>query len=97
MCDGFDYGNKRNYFENAITFNAKTNAGEDNNTLGLYEILDGSPSPWNTNDKHPHLVDSLLKYGYDLIFVNSEIKVINKDPLIKLNKVQLQKIKILTI
>lgn len=70
VCDGFDYGNKRNYFENALTFNAKTNAGEDNNTLGLYEILDGSPSPWNTNDKHPHLVDSLLKYGYDLIFVN---------------------------
>jgi hypothetical protein len=72
ICDGFDYGNKRDYFGTAISLlESIGKAPEDNDYRGLYEILDGAPSPWSpATEKHPHLVDSLLKYGYDLVFVN---------------------------
>ena len=70
VCDGFDYGDRRNYFEKITTFNEKYDAPEDNNTYGLYEVLNGTPTLWSKGEKHPNFIDSLLKYGYDLIFVN---------------------------
>jgi hypothetical protein len=72
MCDGFDHGNRRNYYKTDISFLASfAIAKEDNDTRGMYELLDGEPSPWsNVNEKHPHFIDSLLKYGYDIVFVN---------------------------
>ncbi|MFZ9847671.1 MAG: T9SS type A sorting domain-containing protein [Flavobacteriales bacterium] len=72
MCDGFDYGNKRNFSATEITaLSVIINSPEDNDTRGLFDILNGTPSPWSqANEKHPNLVDSLFKYGYDLVFVN---------------------------
>lgn len=72
ICDGFDHDNKRNYYETSISpLSSMAAASEDNDIRGLYELLDGAPSPWDSgNQKHPHFVDSLMKYGYDIIFVN---------------------------
>ncbi len=72
ICDGFDYGNKRNYFNKTFgLLDHLLNVKEDLDPRGLYKLANGDLSPWSkSGDKSAHLMDSLRKDGYDLIFVN---------------------------
>jgi len=72
ICDGFDHQNKRDYFCTYRTFLDNLFAiDEEKDYRGLYEILNGDPSPWDkTNPTSAHLIDSLLANGFDLVFVN---------------------------
>jgi hypothetical protein len=82
MVDGFDPGNKRNYFE-TVKSDPQSNLLEKEKDLrGLYEILDGQHSPWDLLDDYdnsknpinsePEMVNALRAEGFDLVFVNFE-------------------------
>jgi hypothetical protein len=62
ICDGFDPGNTKDYYSSS----------SDIDPRGMYEILDGQPSPNETNPARPsaELVSKLQTRGYDLVFAN---------------------------
>ncbi|NQY11530.1 MAG: T9SS type A sorting domain-containing protein [Flavobacteriales bacterium] len=65
LCDGFDPGDKKNYYGNEDE--------DGNDKRGLYNLLDGDPSPYytkNFDDKRINQIKELRNCGYDLIFVN---------------------------
>ena len=68
ISDGFDPGNKRNYDKNNISIN--NDMPKDNDTRGLYQLLNGDPSPWYPDRKSANLITLLRNDGYDIIIVN---------------------------
>lgn len=69
ICDGFDPGDKRDFYQ---TYHDAFDEllPKDQDARGLYDLLNGDPSPWYPNESSPNLVDKLLQNGYDIIFVN---------------------------
>lgn len=70
LCDGFDPENPRNYWETV-----RDNPGEllpkEKDFRGLYELLDGAPSPWYPNQtQSAGMVNALQNLGFDIVFVN---------------------------
>lgn len=69
ITDGFDPGNKRDFYKNNI--DKKPDTPKDNDGRGLYHLIDGQPSPWYSgNAKSPGLISSLRNAGYDIIIVD---------------------------
>ncbi len=67
VVDGFDPGNKRGIFRNEVSDNALP---YDKDERGIYDIMNGYPSPWYEGDNNPKLVKNLNALGYDVIIVN---------------------------
>lgn len=68
VCDGFDPGNRRDYYRNQIEYDS--DLPRDNDFRGLYQLLNGDPSPWYNTSSSPNIIPSLLQKGYDVIFIN---------------------------
>lgn len=69
ITDGFDPGNKRDFFKNNIV--EDSNLPYNNDGRGLYHLIDGQPSPWYSEDaKSPVLITSLRSAGYDIVIVD---------------------------
>jgi len=72
IVDGFDPGNNRNYFLTRRKSNESDILPYDRDFRGLYQLLNGDPSPWYA-ENYPvdvNLIDKLRKNGYDIVFVN---------------------------
>lgn len=69
ICEGFDPGNKRNYFFKDAP-DTDTALWRDYDRRGLFELLNGDPSPWYHDNPKINLVDRLRQDGYDLVFIN---------------------------
>lgn len=67
VTDGFDPGNKRDYYSNKI---AESKTPKSNDFRGLYQLLNGDPSPWYENYPSANLIDLLRDDGYDIVIVN---------------------------
>ncbi|GLR16488.1 hypothetical protein GCM10007940_11030 [Portibacter lacus] len=66
VTDGFDPDDNRNY--------AMNNSSSDQDKVderGLYELVNGDPSHWES-ESSPNFADDLLNDGYDIVFVNFE-------------------------
>ncbi len=73
VCDGFDYEDQRNYYhKNSSWIGSLTALPMEKDIRGLYEMANGSMSPWNIAKKEEsgELIPALLNDGYDLVFVN---------------------------
>ena len=70
LVDGFDPGNIRDYFQTHIDCSDEDILPYDKDCRGLFQILNGDPSPWYPNDPGVNLVQALQNDGYDIIFVN---------------------------
>jgi hypothetical protein len=78
VTDGFDPGNKRDYFANRIKgtptisfFNFEfTNVPRGNDYRGLYELLNGDPSPWYDGQPSANFINLLRADGYDVVIIN---------------------------
>lgn len=70
VCDGFDPGNKRDYFAYNFDIDASELLPKQQDNRGLYELIDGVNSPWYTNDEQVNLISYLQNEGYDLVVVN---------------------------
>jgi len=62
VCDGFDPGNTKNYYENK----------SETDNRGIYEILNGNPSKneENPNRNSAELVSKLRARGFDIVIIN---------------------------
>jgi len=67
VCDGFDPGNIRDYFR---TDKAHSKNKRENDFRGLFELINGDPSPWYDKEPSPNLIDELRNLGYDIVIVN---------------------------
>jgi len=67
ICDGFDPDNIRDYFEADKPYSENI---RDNDKRGLFELINGDPSPWYENESSPNLIDELRDLGYDIVIVN---------------------------
>ncbi|MDR2963870.1 MAG: T9SS type A sorting domain-containing protein [Bacteroidales bacterium] len=69
VCDGFDPGNKRDYYMNNIQ-SSDTPRADD--FRGLYELINGDRSPWYDSPipATAGLIDYLRNDGYDIVIVN---------------------------
>ncbi len=66
VCDGFDPGNMRTYFETVY----KHEPPEKNNDIrGLYERFNGDPSHWET-ESSANLIAHLQNHGYDIVILD---------------------------
>jgi triacylglycerol esterase/lipase EstA (alpha/beta hydrolase family) len=70
LSDAFDPGNKRHYEKN--DFEENSDLPYNNDGRGLYQILNGDPSPWYQDhlDNASSLINQFLSLGYDIIFVD---------------------------
>lgn len=66
VADGFDPGNRRDYFQTVITGDPED---FEDDSRGLYQIMNGDPSPWEPEES-ANMCEQLTNEGYDLIFVN---------------------------
>ncbi|HEY9125282.1 MAG TPA: T9SS type A sorting domain-containing protein, partial [Bacteroidales bacterium] len=76
LCDGFDPGDKRDFNQTYIK-NLDETLEFSRDTRGIYELVNGDPSPWYNSDKFPAyksssagLVSTLQASNYDLVIVN---------------------------
>ncbi len=69
VTDGFDPGDKRDYYCNNLTIDENT-LPKDKDQRGLYQLVNGDPSPWYPGETSPNLVAALRADGYDLVFIN---------------------------
>jgi hypothetical protein len=72
MVDGFDPGNKRDYWTTIKDTEHHKLLPMDRDYRGLYEYLFGGRSPWDESEQSPisGFAETLRNDGYDLIFVN---------------------------
>ncbi len=71
MVDGFDPGDKRNYWQTIKDTPDDKLLQKDRDYRGLYEFLDGKRSPWDKSEEpNSNMIKALQDDGYDLIFVN---------------------------
>jgi hypothetical protein len=74
ISDAFDPGNKRDYFKTYYTpqeWKDMEGTPKEQDARGMYEILNGDPSPWYVGKfSSPNLITQLRNDGYDLVFVN---------------------------
>jgi len=69
IVDGFDPGNKRDYYKTILT--DATGDPKIDDTRGLFQLMNGDKSPWaETNSQTPQMVSDLQNNGYDVVFVN---------------------------
>lgn len=67
VTDGFDPGNKRDYYHNSIK---RQKTPLSNDYRGLYQLLNGDPSPWYSGEPSANLVGQLRNDGYDIVIIN---------------------------
>ena len=71
MCDGFDPGDKRNFWRTLKDDPMHELLPKERDDRGLFELLDGARGPWDeTSEPQTNLVAALQEDGYDIIFVN---------------------------
>ncbi len=69
LTDGFDPGNKRDYYSNNIDI--EKDLPRSNDERGLYQLLNGDPSPWYADrETTPNVIAALRADGYDIVFIN---------------------------
>ena len=68
VTDGFDPGNKRDYFRTDIPLDEDLPLNND--FRGLFQLINGDPSPWYPNEKTPNLIAALRADGYDMVIIN---------------------------
>ncbi|MDY0216270.1 MAG: T9SS type A sorting domain-containing protein [Bacteroidales bacterium] len=69
IVDGFDPGNRRNYYH--YRYDTESDLlPKERDFRGLYQLLNGDPSPWYSDSPDINLIQSLRNDGYDIIFVN---------------------------
>ena len=69
ICDGFDVGNKRDYYENNLSYVHKL-LEKEKDTRGLCQLLNGDPSPWYIGKPTANLIADLQNDGYDIVIIN---------------------------
>lgn len=76
VCDGFDPGDKRDFFETFLDDPDGT-LEKSKDTRGIYQLINGDPSPWykdsqfpNYNATEANLAGTLYESKYDLVVVN---------------------------
>ena len=69
ICEGFDPGNKRDYYQKIVE-DPNEDLPRDNDTRGLFELLNGDPSPWYNDKPKIDLIERIRKDGFDLVFIN---------------------------
>ncbi len=69
ICDGFDPGNQRDYFATNKPYD-EYRLDKDADYRGLYELINGNPSPWYSGQPSANLITKLRNDGYDIIVVN---------------------------
>lgn len=67
VTDGFDPGDKRDYYRTDIKIAEQL--PRDRDERGLYQLVNGDPSPWYSDKEttSPNLVAALRADGYDLV------------------------------
>ena len=71
MVDGFDPGDKRDFWSTIKDQPMEALLPRERDDRGLYELLNGTKSPWDeTSDVDAGLVSALQEDGYDIVFVN---------------------------
>lgn len=80
MVDGFDPGNKRDYYSTLKDQPLDSYLPKERDVRGLYELLDGQRSPWdkfddndleiNDQEQDAGMVKALQEQGFDIVFVN---------------------------
>ncbi len=70
VVDGFDPGNGRDYFHTRQTKDMEDYLPYERDFRGLYEIVNGNPSPWYDGHPAANLVSKLQNNGFDLVFIN---------------------------
>jgi len=68
LSDAFDPGNKRHYAFMNYDYDAWY--PRNNDGRGLFQILNGDPSPWYDGNGSLNLINQLKAMGYDIIFVD---------------------------
>ena len=69
ICDGFDVGNKRDFYENNLSYVDKL-LEKEKDTRGLCQLLNGDPSPWYSGKPTANLIADLQNDGYDIVIIN---------------------------
>lgn len=73
MVDGFDPGDRRDYYSTRYSDVNKL-LEKENDFRGLFDFLDGKRSPWDEEDEeNSNMVSALQNDGYDLIFINFKV------------------------
>ena len=67
MVDGFDPGNKRNIYRTDVAPDALP---RDRDNRGLFEMLDGQPSPWTNTSISSGFIAELQARGFDIVFID---------------------------
>ncbi len=67
ICDGFDPGNKRDYYRNDY---GDAELDKEKDGRGLFQLLNGDPSPWYSEEPSANLIERLRTDGYDIVIVN---------------------------
>jgi hypothetical protein len=70
IVEGFDPGDIRNYYERYLPVSPDPGTPRAYDSRGLYQLLNGDPSPWYPGVTSPNMIDNLRADGYDLIFIN---------------------------
>lgn len=80
VVDGFDEGNKRNFYETVKDNPAEKLLPKEKDYRGLFEVFDGQVSPWDILNfldatktdyrSDSHLVKAMQDLGFDIVFVN---------------------------
>ncbi len=66
VCDGFDPGNMRTYYETSYKH---TPPEKNNDKRGLYARFNGDQSHWET-ELSANLIPALQSYGYDIVILD---------------------------
>jgi len=69
ILDGFDPNNRRDYYQTFIEIDDDV-LEKDRDKRGLFQILNGDPSPWYANSPDLNVIQMLKNEGFDIIFVN---------------------------
>ncbi|MGK0285647.1 MAG: hypothetical protein ACI9GM_000687 [Salibacteraceae bacterium] len=69
ICDGFDPGNQRDYFSTNKPYD-EDRLYRDTDYRGLYQLINGDPSPWYSGQPSANLITKLRNDGYDIVVVN---------------------------
>ncbi len=67
ITDGFDPGNKRDYYRTDVTLENDLPLNYD--TRGLFQLINGDPSPYYSGPT-PNLIAALQADGYDIVIIN---------------------------
>jgi len=78
IVDGFDPGDSRTYYKTYVDPKSIKGLPLNNDGRGLYQLLNGDPSPWydpngpnfSVNYQNVNLISRLKILGFDIIFVN---------------------------